>query len=328
MRQIYFLMLFCGGLSIAGAAAVADTLIVGNKGVDTVSFIDLETGAEIAEVKSGNAPHEVAVRKDGRIAVVVNYGANSVDVYAVASASHVKSISLGRHSRPHGILWLPDQKHVAITTEGSRHLVVVDVEAGAVVNAIATGQRSSHMVAVSPDGSRAFVANIAAGTFTAIDLKKGVKLRDIKAGDDPEAIAVTPDGREVWVGNNGSHNVMVYDAETLERKAVIKTGRTPIRVQISPDGQYAVTADIGDGHLSVIDTAAKKIIRTVALDGGEGTPRPVTLLFQPDGTRLFAALPSLARVAIIDTASWRQTGLLTAKPGSDGLGYSPLNITR
>jgi YVTN family beta-propeller protein len=47
------------------AAARADTLIVGNKGEDTVSFIDLSSGQERARIPTGHAPHEVAVSPDG-----------------------------------------------------------------------------------------------------------------------------------------------------------------------------------------------------------------------------------------------------------------------
>lgn len=54
-------------------AAHADTLIVGNKAEDTISFIDLGTGEEVARRETGQSPHEIAVSPDGKLAVVVSY---------------------------------------------------------------------------------------------------------------------------------------------------------------------------------------------------------------------------------------------------------------
>ena len=50
-------------------------LLVGNKGENTVSFIDLETGREVSRRPvSASAPHEIAVAPGGGLAAVVNYG--------------------------------------------------------------------------------------------------------------------------------------------------------------------------------------------------------------------------------------------------------------
>ena len=56
---------------LAATPAAAETLIVGNKGEDTVSFIDLATAKERARVATGKMPHEIAISPDGKQAAVV-----------------------------------------------------------------------------------------------------------------------------------------------------------------------------------------------------------------------------------------------------------------
>ena len=55
-------------------AGPAPVLLIGNKGENTLSFVDLGTGAELGRSPTGKWPHEIAVSPDGRQAAVVAYG--------------------------------------------------------------------------------------------------------------------------------------------------------------------------------------------------------------------------------------------------------------
>ena len=60
---------FCALLLAAPAAA--ETLLVGNKGEDTLSLIALASGEELARLPTGKMPHEIAISPDGKQAAVV-----------------------------------------------------------------------------------------------------------------------------------------------------------------------------------------------------------------------------------------------------------------
>ena len=62
------------------------TLLIGNKGENTVSFVDLATGRELGRAATGPMPHEIAVSPDGRQAAVVAYGGRTIDIFDVAHA--------------------------------------------------------------------------------------------------------------------------------------------------------------------------------------------------------------------------------------------------
>ena len=108
---------------LAGSAA-ADTLIVGNKLADTVSFVDLGSGREVAELPTGEAPHEVAVSPDGKLAFVVAYGGTTMDLFDVEKLEKVGTCDLSPNAAPHGIVWT-EAGGVLVTTEGSGTLTLV-----------------------------------------------------------------------------------------------------------------------------------------------------------------------------------------------------------
>jgi YVTN family beta-propeller protein len=205
-------------LALAAAPAGAQTLLIGNKGEDTLSFVDLATGQELGRARTGRMPHEIAVSPNGAQAAVVAYGGTSIDLFDVKSRTKLRTIELAPNQGPHGLVWLPDGRLVA-TTERSQTLTVVDTRARDKVEAIRTDQQGTHMVAVSPDGSRAYTANIAAGTVTVIDLKDRRKLRDVRVGGAPEGIALTPDGRTLWVADLEGARIQAFDTGVIRETA-------------------------------------------------------------------------------------------------------------
>ena len=72
--------------------------------------------------------------------------------------------------RPHGIRYLPGDSLVAVTSEQSGHVVIVNVTDGRIVRAVPTTQRGSHMVGIADDGVRAFTGNIGSNTVSELDL--------------------------------------------------------------------------------------------------------------------------------------------------------------
>jgi YVTN family beta-propeller protein len=305
----------------APSAGAAGTLLVGNKGEDTVSFIDLASGREAARVPTARMPHEIAVSPDGRQAAVVAYGGRTIEIFDVANRARVRTIDLSPNEGPHGLVWLSDGRLVA-TTERSQSLTIVDTRRGDALSAVATGQQGTHMVAVAPDRSRAYTANIAAGTVTVIDLNAGRKLRDIAVGGRPEGIALARGGRELWVGDLEDARVQAFDTGSFERLAEVKTGETPIRVLASPDERWIVTSNMGTGNLTVIDAGSRTVVREIPVSGTREAGQ-VTILFSGNGRRIYAAETGRDQVAEVDFASGRVLRRLAAGKNGDGLAVAP-----
>jgi len=74
--------------------AVGPVLLIGNKGEDSLSFVDLATGQELGRQPTGKAPHEIAISPDGKKAAVVAYGGQTIDLFDVATRTKLKTIDL------------------------------------------------------------------------------------------------------------------------------------------------------------------------------------------------------------------------------------------
>lgn len=315
---------------LVAAPVSADTLIVGNKYEHTVSFVDLLTGSEVARRETGRAPHEIAVSPDGKTAVLVSYReqgftGNSLTIFDVGTATKVGTIDLGEHRGPHGLKWIAGTNKVVATTEVSEEVVIVDISKRVVVGAISTGARGSHMVALSPDLSRAFVANIGSGSFSVLDLASGKEIAEIASGAGTEGITVSPDGSEIWVGANQDKTVTIFDSVTLKPKARIDLQSSPIRVEFSPDGKHVAVSEFDQNRVAIFDSAGRARIATIDL-GALNLEAPVTLLFAPDGSRLWAAATHSATIVEIDTNGWDIRRIIGVGEGSDGIAYSPETV--
>lgn len=326
-----------------GAAAIAarDVLLVLNKSDNTLSILDPVTGHELTQAPTGAGPHEVAVSPDGRLAVVCNYGAqtpgNSLMVYDLTELVTRRTIDLGEHRRPHGIEFLGAHE-VVVTTESSKSILRVDVEAGKILKAISTNQAGSHMLAVDPVSLRAYVANIPDATVSAIDIEEGILIQQIPTGAGSEGIAITPDGREVWVGNRMANTVSVIDTSELKVVAELPCANFPIRVEITPDGRHALVSNAHSGDVSVFGVASRKELRRIpmelaALEGSEErlfgdrfgqSPVPIGIQITPDGQQAFIANTNADCVTVLDLTTWTAVRRLATGHQPDGMAWARL----
>ncbi len=323
-------------------AAAAETLIVLNKAEASASLLDTASGAEVARVPTGTGPHEVAVSPDGRLAVVADYGTReapgkTLTVIDVAAARVLRTIALGTFTRPHGILFLADGKRVAVTVEGSKALLLVDVEKGAVLRSIETNQEVSHMVAVTRDETRAFVANIGSGSVSVLDLVSGKHLSDIPTGEGAEGIEIV--GKHVWVTNRGADTVSILDTASLEVVATRPCASFPIRAKATTDGRWVLVSCARSGEVAVFDAASFEEVRRVRMqiEAGDTSGRlfgdsfgtssvPVGILVEPAGKFAYVAHTNADAVSVVDLTTWKVTSTLHGGKEPDGLGWSKLPV--
>lgn len=332
MKKVLAILLLTAVLPAQGAGL----LLVVNKEADSVSLLDLDSGAAQGTLPTGKGPHEIAAAPDGALAVVTNYGSaaspgDSLTVFDLAARKVARTISLGRHTRPHGIQFFADGRRVAVTTEGSGHHLVVDAVDGKVLQAVATGQQVSHMVALSADETRAYVANIGSGSVSVIDLVAGKLVKNLPTGGGAEGVAVA--GNEIWVSNRADDTVSVVDARRLEVVATLASADFPIRAATAAGGAQVLVTNARSGDLAVFDAKARKEIARVKLVADEtgmasrffGRPgsTPIGVVADPAGKRVFVALAGADRIAVVETTGWTVTASWQTGAEPDGLAVVP-----
>jgi len=322
---------------LSAAPVAAETLLVVRKSDDAIDLVDPGSGARLAAVSLGYAPHEVSVSPDGRLAAVTNYGSrekpgSTLSIVDLEQPRELRRIDLAPHARPHGVAWFaPDR--IAVTTEGSKHLLVVEPESGRIVGAIATGQDVSHMVAVDAGRQRAYVTNIGSGTTTALDLASNRKLDDLATGAGSEALALTPDGRELWVAARADGHLAIVDTQKLEVTARLPLPGIPIRIVMTPDGRTALVTCAGTAEIVAFDVAtrserARRKVNAPRAPGAEqrslarlapDSVLPIGLLVSSDGASAFVAATMGDVVVQFDTGSLEPLRSIAVGGEPDGL---------
>jgi DNA-binding beta-propeller fold protein YncE len=307
----------------AQVAGLNGTLVVTNKTPGTASIIDVGSGATLATLPTGLGPHEIVLTQDGRTAIVTDYGTgpapgSTLTVIDVPAKKVARTVSLGEYRRPHGLVLLPGDSLVAVTSEANKAVLIVRVATGDITKVIPTNQAGSHMVGITADGTRGWTGDMGSHTVSELDLVRGMSLRTIAVPAQPEAINVTPDGKEVWVGSNATGTVSVVDPVTGTVSTAAEGFGWPYRVLYSPDARLVLMPDMRKEELRFIDRASRRELARLSLPG----KGPQGIIFSPDGKYAFLSFSTGAAVAIIDIAQRRIVGELKAGDTPDGVVYT------
>jgi DNA-binding beta-propeller fold protein YncE len=134
-------------------------------------------------------------------------------------------------------------------------------------------------LALSPNGSKAFIACEEEDAVMILDLSQGVPLQRIKTHETPTSIAVTSDGK---IGVVAAHSENAIDILDLEAGARIRTLPVkidmPSEVKISPDDNTIVVGGYDQMLFYNMVTNTRSVIDRDEMG---------SFVFHPDGDRLY-----------------------------------------
>jgi YVTN family beta-propeller protein len=304
--------------------AQADTLLVLNKSDSTLSFVDPVTLKVMASIPTGDTPHEVEVSKDGRIAVVANYGTgpnpgSTLSIVDVKARKELKRLTLPL-LRPHGLFAIGN--HIYVTTEGSRVVARYDVAKGEIDWIAGTGAEVSHMVVVGAGETKIYTANIGSDSISVLDLTEAprrIGLKQIAVGKGPEGLDLTPDGKQLWTSHRADPNLSVIDTATDKVVKVMPTGtKMANRLKFTPDGKRVLISDTGSNELVILDAATGEVVKRVAT-----LAQPAGILIAPGGQRAFIACLGAKTVQVVDLAKLEVVDSIPAGNAPDGMAWAP-----
>ncbi|MBL0938894.1 MAG: YncE family protein [Gemmatimonadaceae bacterium] len=312
-------------LAAKAQSGLSGTLIITNKTPATATIIDVVSGRTLATLPTGHGPHEIVVSRDGKTAVVTDYGTgpqpgNTLTVIDVPGRRVTKTISLGQYRRPHGIMLMPGDSIAAVTVEADKAVLLVRLATGEIAKTVMTNQNGSHMVGITADGTRGWTGDIGSNTVSELDLVRGTSIRTVAVPAQPEAINVTPDGKEVWVGSNATGRVSVVDAATGQVTTAAEGFGWPYRVLFSPDNRTVLLPDLRGETLRFLERSTRKELGRIDLKG----KAPQGIIFEPSGRYAFLSFSGAGVVAVIDVAARRVVREIPAGETPDGVAYTTL----
>jgi YVTN family beta-propeller protein len=174
-------------------------------------------------------------------------------------------------------------------------------------------------VAISPDGSFAFVCAEDGTSVVRIRTSDNTVDATVTVGSDPFGVAISSDGSFALVTNAGSNSVSRIRTSDNILTTTIGVGTIPYNVAISPDDTFALVTNAADNTVSRIQMSDNTVTTTI----GVGT-YPYDVAISPDGS--FAYVTNLgadSTVSRIRTSDNAVTATISVAGGPSGVAISP-----
>lgn len=291
------------------------SLLIATRGDNRVTVLDGATLKTASSVELGLGAHELAVSPNGRIAAGAAYGGpgpghqpadQRLGIWDLETGAVLHEIDLGEHVRPNDLAFWSDSRHLLVTSEVRGALLLVDAEAGELLEAWDLGDNTGHMLAYAPRAQsesgrgRVFVSHVISGQVSVVDAGSGEVLMRIPAALGAEGIACTSDGTRVWCANNRSNSITVFDGNSGEVLHTLEAPGFPFRVKCSRDDARMGISFPMSNQAAVFDArTAEELARFDLTDVGSN-PSPQDLDFDHTGQRLFIACPGIGAVVSWD----------------------------
>jgi YVTN family beta-propeller protein len=258
--------------------------------------VNPDTMTVIAKVaypdKSGAGMHGLAVSSDGT-KVYVSGGSKNLMVADVAedgALAIARSIDLsdkGKSVAPLGLVLTPDGRKAFVALSLSNELACVDLASGKVISRTPVGV-CPYGVAISRDGKTAFVSNFG-----------GNRPESGEATENSGGSAVAVDARSIPL--RGTVSVVTLDS-TPRASESVRVGLHPGELLLSRDGSRLFVANVGGDSVSILDTASRKVVRTLDMKASPELPFGTLcdgLALSDDGRTLHVANAGINAVSTV-----------------------------
>ena len=321
------------------ATEASGSAYTANEGANTISVIDLGTGA-VQTVPIPVAPHNVDLSPSGDHLLAVGDPASdhahetedqehaSADVAGLLVVLDPRQITqapevieVGAH--PAHVV--ADDKGVAyVSLAGGNEVAVVGLEDGAVLERIETGAYP-HGLRLSPDKTELYVANVEDGSVSVIDTASHIEITRIPVGAAPVQVGFAPSGDRVYVSLRDENSVAVIDTGAREVVRKIEVGPDPIQVMVTPDGKYVYVANQGSDEepndtVSVIEAATGEVVKTIVTGPGAHG-----VAVSADGAFVFVTNIADDTVSVIEVATQTVVDTIRVDDRPNGIVHGTLN---
>jgi DNA-binding beta-propeller fold protein YncE len=229
--------------------------------------IALPGGRVLRRIRLPADPENIAVSPAGP-AVVVSAAAGAVTLLAPRTL-RIERVFRGFRS-PHIAALSPDGERVYVTDDGAGTLTTIPLAPRRSVSRIHIGS-GAHHVAVSPDGSRLWIAlGERARTIVVVDAGRTSRPRVVERFDPgfpAHDLAFDPSGRRVWVTSDSGRDVVVLAAATHRRAFSVPVGPPPQHVAFGARGSVYLTSGYGS-LIERVQARNGRVLRTARVPYG------------------------------------------------------------
>lgn len=265
-------------------------------GGTNVFVIDTATHQVVSTIPVGSQPTPMAVTPDGTKLYVGNWGSATISVVDTSINTVITTIT------PPGIN--PDLRDIAITTDGSKFLVsdrennkllIYSTSTNALLSAVTTGLGPRNIL-LSPDGSKAYVANTTGQSLTAVNIMS-YATTTIPLTGNPNGVAMSPDGSRIYVGHFAAPELTVITTADNTVERTVTTGRPADHLAATSSVVYAATMSIGS-VVTPVQVGSWTVGSTIPV-----ADKARQVLISPDGSMGYSLGETTATVTSFSTTT-------------------------
>ena len=204
----------------------------------------------------------------------------------------------GKYLSPLALVADNEGKMLYVAEATAKQVAVFNIAASKVTKVISLPDSPSGL-ALAPDGQTLYVtAGGPNGGVHVVNLKTGKIDHTFPAKHTPTAPVVSPDGKTLYVCYRFFNVVAIYGLTSKKSVAtltVISVTREPVAAALTPDSRFLLVANhlpagAADGDytaavVSILDTDAKKMIKTIELPNGSNSLQGICIA--PDGRHAY-----------------------------------------
>lgn len=248
-----------------------ELVYVPNARGNSVTVIDPKTFAVIDTIKAGKEPQHVVPSYDLQTLYATNDLSNTLTAMDPVTGKFLKTI---RVEDPYNLYFTPDGKFAIVVAERLRRLDFADPKTFRVVDSVKVPCKGVDHVDFSPDGRYLIATCEFSGELVKVDVaaRKVLGTLATPGGGMPQDIKISPDGRTWYVADMDANGVHLIDGDKFVVTGFLATGKGAHGLYVSRDFRHMYVTNRGEGTISLINLATRKLEETKWRIPGGGSP--------------------------------------------------------
>lgn len=272
---------------------------VPNAGSNTVSVIDPATYQVVDQFPVGVEPQHVVPSWDLQKLYATNDLNNTLTEIDPVTGKKGKTLKI---DDPYNLYFTPDGKYAIVVAERMRRLDFRNPKTMEMVKSLTVPCRGVDHIDFSLDGRYLIATCEFSGELIKVDVAEMKLLGKIATPSKgmPQDIKVSPDGAVFYVADMDANGLHLVDGDAFKIIGFLPTGKGAHGLYVSRDFKYMYCANRGEGSVSLIDLATRKVAKKWVIPGG-GSPDMGNVT--ADGKQLWLSGRYHHEVYVLDTAT-------------------------
>ena len=241
---------------------------VPNSESNTVDEIDPHTYKIVREFPAGALPQHVIPAYDLRTLYVANDEGNSLTPINPVNGVSGPPIPV---TDPYNMYFTPDGRYAIVVEERMRILAFRDAQTMRLHHALSVPMCAGvNHADYTADGRYMLISCEFGSSMIVLDVNRErvIKTIPLRPEASPQDVKLSPDGQVFYVADLNYGGVWEISAHTFNLIGFVKTGAGAHGLYPSRDDRFLYVSDRGEGAVSVLSFATRKVVKTWLIPGG------------------------------------------------------------